>query len=161
MKKIIDIADKVFCGILFLATGAMLVIGTAQVFWRFVLHSPLSWSEELLRYLYVWATLLGIGVGIHRGAFTTVTIFSDWVQKKSRLGGFAIQILSLLAQIVFFVILTCFGFKLAQRGLTQLSPTMRIPMGLVYAVQPVGGVLGVIYSIIKLADLILRGGKTE
>ena len=102
MKKIMQYADKVFCTILFIATGSMLVIGTMQVFWRFILHNPLTWTEEFLRYLYVWATLLGIGVGIHRKAFTTVTVFSDFVKKRSRLGARMLHVLVIIGQLVFF-----------------------------------------------------------
>lgn len=146
-------ADKVFCTILFIATGSMLVIGTMQVFWRFILHNPLTWTEEFLRYLYVWATLLGIGVGIHRKAFTTVTVFSDFVKKRSRLGARMLHVLVIIGQLVFFLVMTYYGWILSQKGMTQFSPTMRIPMGIVYFVQPAGGVLGAIYSVLQLFDI--------
>ena len=143
MKKIMQYADKVFCTILFIATGSMLVIGTMQVFWRFILHNPLTWTEEFLRYLYVWATLLGIGVGIHRKAF----------KKRSRLGARMLHVLVIIGQLVFFLVMTYYGWILSQKGMTQFSPTMRIPMGIVYFVQPAGGVLGAIYSVLQLFDI--------
>ena len=35
------------------------VIVVLQVFFRYVLNSSLSWSEEAARYLFIWAALLG------------------------------------------------------------------------------------------------------
>ena len=46
------------------------VVVFAQVVTRYVFHSPLAWSEELARYMFIWlvwigaayATILGVGV---------------------------------------------------------------------------------------------------
>lgn len=40
--------------------GAMTVIMGVQVFSRYVLGTSLSWSEELTRYLFVWAGFLSV-----------------------------------------------------------------------------------------------------
>ena len=43
-------------GISFLA---MVVLTCWQVFTRYILKSPSSWSEELVSYLFAWMALLG------------------------------------------------------------------------------------------------------
>ena len=37
------------------ATGAMTVVVLLGVLFRYVLRMPLSWSEEVARYLMIWA----------------------------------------------------------------------------------------------------------
>jgi len=48
------------------ATGAMTVVVLLGVLFRYVLQSPLSWSEEVARYLMIWAASLAISIGIMR-----------------------------------------------------------------------------------------------
>lgn len=36
----------------------MVAVSLAQVFWRYVFNDPLTWSEELARYLFVWIAYL-------------------------------------------------------------------------------------------------------
>lgn len=36
----------------------IVVVGTAQVLFRFVFASPLSWAEELVRDVFVWSVFL-------------------------------------------------------------------------------------------------------
>ena len=38
---------------------SMLIFGFLQVFARFILKSPIGWSEELLTYSFTWASFIG------------------------------------------------------------------------------------------------------
>ena len=54
LKKILDALEsvlKMICAILFI--GIMLLIA-AQVLSRYVVNSPLSWSEHAARALFIW-----------------------------------------------------------------------------------------------------------
>lgn len=59
MRRFLDLLDKIIIAVLILILSVMLLVGAMQVIWRYVLQQSLSWSEELMRYLYVWATMLG------------------------------------------------------------------------------------------------------
>jgi TRAP-type transport system small permease protein len=52
---------------LVLLVAAMTVACLAQVIWRYAFDSPLIWSEELARYLFVWIGYLGAWVAWKRG----------------------------------------------------------------------------------------------
>src|SRR5262245_8261648 len=47
---------------------AIVLITIWQVFSRYVLNSPLSWSDEVAQLLLVWAAFLGAAVGIKRNS---------------------------------------------------------------------------------------------
>jgi len=51
----------------------MVVMVAAQVASRYVLHTSLSYTEEIVRYLFVWTTFLGAGAAGFRGKHLSVT----------------------------------------------------------------------------------------
>ena len=79
MRRTLDIIDRVLCFVLVIMLSTMLVVGTMQIVYRYAIEQSLSWSEELLRYLYVWATMLGISLGIRRKSLASIEILSDFV----------------------------------------------------------------------------------
>ena len=61
MKKIINWIDEYLEEVLLVgALAAMAVIMGVQVFCRYVLGASLSWSEELTRYIFIWAGFLSV-----------------------------------------------------------------------------------------------------
>lgn len=62
------------------------------------------------------------------------------------------------------LVLLRYGFALCQATMKQKSTAMKIPMGLIYSVVPVCGVLIIIFEISILAHIFLdkdaeKGGK--
>ena len=61
MKKAINWIDEYLEEVLLVAAlAAMAVIMGVQVFCRYVLGASLSWSEELTRYIFIWAGFLSV-----------------------------------------------------------------------------------------------------
>ncbi len=50
-----------------LIAGTVVLIA-AQVICRYVLLSPISWSEQLARYIFIWVCMLGAPLALHKGA---------------------------------------------------------------------------------------------
>ncbi len=46
--------------VILLGFSFMLVLVLMQIVWRYILEWPLPWSDEAIRYLLVWVTLLAI-----------------------------------------------------------------------------------------------------
>src|SRR5512139_904843 len=65
---------------------AIMLIISMQVVCRYILRDLPSWSEELSRYLFIWANLLGAGVALARGSHVSidnlVSLFPDSVGRK-------------------------------------------------------------------------------
>ena len=61
MKKVLHWIDEYLEETLLVAAlAAMAVIMGIQVFSRYVLGASLSWSEELTRYIFIWAGFLSV-----------------------------------------------------------------------------------------------------
>ena len=139
----------------------MIVVAIAQVIARYVLQSSLSWSEELIRYLNIWVTMVGSAYGLKYGYFATITLFSDYLKKKSKVADKVVNIVQVILSIFFYSLLTYFGFKFAFSNMEQLSPTLRIPIGVVNMAMPIGGILGIFFALQTGYSAIVGGEKNE
>jgi len=120
-----------------------------QVIMRYCFQSSLSWSEELARYLFLWQIWLGASYAVKESRHIRVEVVVGLLPKKARK---AAEVIVLLIWIGFSIWLTSKSGMLTNKifALNQLSPAMRMPMGLAYASVPVGCGLMTIRLIQKL-----------
>lgn len=116
----------------------MVIAVFLQVLFRFLLNQPLAWTEELSRYLQVWITFLGsayaMSIKAHIGTEYILRYLSPMMTKF-------VVVLAAILSILFFLVMVQQGYILADRSMTQTSPTLLIPMGAVYSVIPISGAL--------------------
>lgn len=128
---------------------AMVCLVLLQVFSRILIGSSFSWTNELARYMLVWLVFLGGGIvfqhGAHIGMEALVEKFSANIQR-------IIQILVSVICILFFIILIVIGTEFSNTSMTLTSPALKIPMGIVYSVIPISGVL----QIINVLDITFK-----
>lgn len=151
MKKIDDFIVKILyysCALLMFMMAAIIF---AQVIFRYVFGTPLSWSEELGRYIFVWMSFLGMAVAIHKGSHVALDILVSYLKNTSKK---TLMIINNLLVLLFSVILTYSGFKLVQLGVNQTSPTLKIPMEFVYIVIPISGMLLLYFVMSQLIQIL-------
>ncbi|WP_186670749.1 TRAP transporter small permease [Sporosarcina sp. BP05] len=124
-----------------------------QVVFRFVINKPLAWSEELAIYCLVWLTFLGAAYAMSLKAHIGVDFFTELFPISVRKVFFT---MTTIASIAFYIIMIVQGYDLARQSMAQLSPVLRLPMGLVYSVIPISG----LFLIINLVHLFTKGIKT-
>jgi len=141
----------VFAGMIAL-TGVISVQIVSRVFFTSV-----SWTEEVARFMLIWITFLGAALAYQQGRHIAVTLLCDSLPSGLRR---AVSCAGLLVTIAFLVMLAMVGWHYMGLQSLQKSPSLRISMGLVYAVMPVCAVLMAALSAIDLLRL-LRGGETR
>lgn len=118
--------------------AAMVAVTAAQVFYRYALNQPLTWSEELSRYLFVWIVFLAAWLGFRQGLHLGVNALAD------RLSPAATSVMARLIEGIILAFLLAV-LSAADQVLTitarQTSATLRLPMHLVYAAFPVAAAL--------------------
>lgn len=136
-----------------LLAGMVALIGL-QVFMRYVMHASLSWSEELARYLFIWATYIGVSYGVRKRAHIRVTAGVDWLGPRARLG---VDILTHLVFAAFAAIVIWQGYEMTARitRFGQTSSSLGIPMAWVYSAPIIGFAL-VIVRLMQQAWVDLR-----
>jgi TRAP-type C4-dicarboxylate transport system permease small subunit len=144
--------SSVVANALEIAVAAMLVaicvIVFVNVFFRYFLHIGLGWSEELARYLQVWMTFLGATVAVKRWAHFQLTIVDQFIPGTARrlTRVFAILVVMLLAAIMIK-----HGIDITRVTWSQASPVLGWPIGYLYLMAPVCGVLMEIFALRHLA----------
>lgn len=119
-----------------------------QVFWRLALKDPLSWTEELCRYIYVWITFIGAAVAVaESGHFRVDAIFAVLPPKAVK----ALHWFTYLCIIVFAVAMVGPGWPLISKVGRQISPALQISMSIPYCIIPISGVL----MLFHVAELIV------
>jgi TRAP-type C4-dicarboxylate transport system permease small subunit len=127
------------------------------VVWRYVFSASIFWSEELSRYLMVWATMLASSVCLRRGAHMAVRFIHDLLPRGPRKLSSLVVYTAILA---FLGVVFGYGIILVSRTWTQISPTLSLPMGLVYACVPLGALLMAVQTV-GLLERIWRSGAVD
>lgn len=125
-----------------------------QVFTRFVLSVPSSYTEELARYLLIWIGLIGAAYSSGRGLHLAIDLFPNRLTGRSRRG---LTIVIELCVAAFAVgVLVVGGLQLVRLTLSlgQTSAALRIPIGWVYSALPLSGVLIAWFAIRDIKDLL-------
>jgi C4-dicarboxylate transporter, DctQ subunit len=148
VNRLADVLRQISMGGLVVFGAAMSVIVMLQIVFRFLIHIPFPWSEEIARYLMIWTGMLGSFVALRQGRHIGVTLFierlpAQWAAK--------VTLFVQIATIAFLLVVAKYGFALAIFNTTQRSPAMQIPMLYPYLAIPVGAALMIIEL---LADLL-------
>jgi TRAP-type C4-dicarboxylate transport system permease small subunit len=120
--------------------AVIVVVGFAQILFRFVFASPLSWSEELVRYLFVWSVFLTAAIAFNLNSHISIDFLTTWYPPRlQRVFTLASWGCTILAVAILFVL----GVQLIQSPAVwlQKSPAMEIPMTVPYAAIPVGSAM--------------------
>lgn len=120
--------------------AVIVVVGFAQVLFRFVFASPLSWSEELVRYVFIWSVFLTAAIGFNLNSHISIDFLTTWYPPRlQRMVALVSWGCVILGVVVVFVL----GMQLIQSPSVwlQKSPAMEISMTVPYAAIPVGCVV--------------------
>lgn len=152
MSPLIRAIERLADALLIFLFVLIFVLVLAQVVCRYVLASPLVWSEELARYAFMWLGMLAWSLGSRRRSHIAITFLSDRFPAGARLAlGIAVQ----ASIIVFCGLLAWHGVDLTQRNLDLPTVTLPIGFALVYAIVPAGAAMMVMYAAIEIHDLAL------
>jgi len=110
------------------------------------LGSSMVGTEEVARYAFVWMSLLGASNCINESQHAEVSILKDKLSSRNKVFH---DIISNLIVLIFSLILLFKGIQLVGVVLNQFSPSLRIPMGLVYLAMPLAG-LGMVLNSIQM-----------
>jgi len=147
---ILKMIDKAIKYILVALMVILSFLGVFQVAGRLVGSVP-AWTEEAIRFLFIWASCIGAAIGIkehiHIGIDVVVNLCPFHVRKVI---GVLVQVLL----IAFDLFIIKYGFAMVAKTMTQPSPALRLPMSYVYLAVPVMGILGIFYSAIETIRII-------
>lgn len=126
---------------------SMLFSGGLQIIARFILHKPISWSEEMLTYSFVWSSFLGASLAIESMAHFNVDVF---------IRRFPPQVSKVMLYLVwtimlwFSVFLVYKGAYLTKVNAIQTMDVLPMSMMWAYAALPVSAAFMFVHILEKL-----------
>jgi TRAP-type C4-dicarboxylate transport system permease small subunit len=159
MEQAKRVVDRILGPVLVGLMGIAVINVLWQVFSRYVLGAPISFTQELARFLLIWVGVLGAGYGVGQHDHLALELLPN------RLEGQARAWLRIVIQgcILLFAggVMIAGGLRLVyiQLSLGQTSASLNVPIGYVYSVLPITGILMAFYSLVHIREhfLTLRG----
>lgn len=154
MKQLRNILNKTLNALAGISFLAMVLLVCWQVFTRYILKNPSTWSEELVSYLFAWMTLLGASIVVGERGHMNIPILVERMSPSIR------KALAIFAEVIAFlfaaVILVYGGIQITSLAMGQMTSSLGVAVGVFYVVLPLSGVLNMIYAILNIWD-ILKG----
>lgn len=151
--------DALLGSICCLVLALMVGIACWQVISRYILGVPSTITEEMLRFLLVWVSMLGMAYVAGKKQHISLTILLDKVSPQLR------RWWDITLQIIFIAfsiwVLIIGGLKISAISMLQISPALGIPMGKVYYALPCAGVLIILYGVLNIAESLKTTRSTS
>ena len=158
MLKALDdyLEETILIILLVIMTGVMGI----QIVSRYVFQNSLTWSEELVRYMFVWSAFLGVPFCIKHGLSIKVDQFRNLFPIPLQ------KVLMYIDKIIIFLlflVLFIYSFTVVKATYLsgQTSPAMQLPMWTVQISVTVSSLLSMIRSIQNLSHLVRGKIKLE
>jgi len=117
----------------------ILVLGSIQVFGRFIFNAAPPWTEEAMRFLGIYLTFVGSSLTIRVDGHVSVDILISFM-KNNKLRA-TLFVISRLICVFFLLLFLPWSISLVARSGQFLGAAIRIPYSYIYLAVPVGVVM--------------------
>lgn len=152
IDRVRQVVDRALGIALVVIMAALVVDVLWQVFTRFVLRNPSSYTEELARYLMIWVGLLGAAyaAGKHMHLSVDLLRLEGRLQLAHKLVVYGFTVVFAVAALVIG------GGRLVwtMLYLGQTSAALAIPLGYLYLAVPISGLLIAFYAAYDISEAL-------
>ncbi|WP_345277131.1 TRAP transporter small permease [Litoribaculum gwangyangense] len=127
--------------------GLLVVDVLSQVFSRYLLNTSFAFTEEVARFSLIWLSILGAAyLNAKRLHLTMDFLYQKFSEKNKKRALLFTEVCIFTFALIVMVI---GGFNLVYicLNLNQLSGTLEIPLGYIYAILPISGLLIMWFSV--------------
>jgi len=139
VKKLLDTVVEAVSAV---AVVALTVIVFVQVFNRFVLQTPLAWSEDLAMLLFQWVVFLGAALGVNRARHFSIELVVRHLPPWAR---HAVDLLTPIVMAIVALVMIVQGWAILGINRNRIYATMDVSYVWAFLPIPAAGVLILIY----------------
>jgi TRAP-type C4-dicarboxylate transport system permease small subunit len=129
LKKLDKVISSIEKYLLVILGIVMTIVGASQVISRYIFKSPITWTESLLTYMFVWGSFIGASVALseksHFSMEVIVERFPQFIQQK-------LKILINILMLGFIGIIIWKGSYLVIENQSQIMSSMPFAMSWPY-----------------------------
>jgi len=148
MEKIYSSLNSIIEKLLVLIFGLLVLDVVWQVASRYIIGQSSSFTEEYARFSLIWLTVLGAAYinGQKEGHLSMDFLLSKLSPEKQKKRNKIIQV---LMAIFSFIVMVIGGGNLVYTTLKlgQKSPALHIPLGYIYAIVPICGIVIIFFCL--------------
>ncbi len=139
--------DKILYVILAFVMAILVLDVLWQVASRYVFNAPSSFTDELAGFLLIWVGLLGAAYGTGTKIHLAIDLLPSKLNFRRR--KYLEVVINTLIAVFALVIFVIGGTWLVYTRfyLGQISAALELPLGYVYLVLPISGVLMIFYAV--------------
>ncbi len=142
--------DKVLSYLLIAIMSVMVLNVLWQVFTRFVIGTPSSFTDELARYLMIWVGILGAAYAAGKDMHIAINVLTQKFNKETQQKLAAVVKLMVILFALTAMVIGGSRLVYVTYVLNQLSPALQIPLAYVYLVIPLSGLVIIYYKIMDI-----------
>jgi TRAP-type C4-dicarboxylate transport system permease small subunit len=156
MREIKITIDKILGRVLVVLMGVITLNVLWQVFTRFILNNPSSFTEELARYMLIWIGILGAAYVAGQKMHLAIDLLLTKLKGKPN------SYLEILIQSSIFIfallVMVIGGIRLVSitLSLNQISAALQVKLGYIYTVLPLSGLLIMFYTLFFIGEEIKK-----
>lgn len=143
-SKFLDILEKIQIVLLTVSVPAMVLIMFYQVIMRYVFANSPAWSEELVRYLFIFNVMMAAAIAVRRNSHLQIDILLNVLKPRART---IFTVCATAVGTVFLVYLFILSLELVRSGMPKTSAGLGLPMSVPYTCVPVGTALMALTSV--------------
>ena len=145
MKNVRDTLDRsatvFFNWVVVITLSLIVTIVFLQIFFRYILKSPLFWSEELAKFVFPWMIFPGAALASKANTHIRVDFFAGRLPKAFQP---VIDRIVQLLSFIFCILIILYSVPLAQMQIGVYSTALSIPLNW-YSLSVVIGGFGMIF----------------
>ena len=116
--------------------GVIAIIMFSAVVLRYVVNSPIPWSEDMTGFFLVWLVLLGAAPAMRNKLHVSIDLVVDKLPVKLQVIS---RLLSLLIICFVIWIMVYYGFPFAFKAMNRVMPSLEwLKFGYAYLALPIG-----------------------
>ena len=144
MGRLIKIADKIINGCLFLLTLVLVFTTGTQISLRVFFDLPLSWTEEVARYAFIWWVFFGAMIALrerrHLGIDVLVNVLPRGLRRYWDIGIY-------MCILGYLTVMFIQGIKLTRIQMIHNTPITDVPLGWIVLIIPLCAVFMGLYTV--------------
>ena len=150
------VTEKLIDYLAILLFSTLFLFGILQVFFRWVLNDPLTWSEEAIQLMYVWICYLGWAIAERKDSHIRITAVMNALPEQ---GQKWLQIFNHILCIVFSVLMVWYGIKLVGVGAKRTAVSFPLNYAVVYLMGPISNFIIIFYELAGLIECWTKGPR--
>jgi C4-dicarboxylate transporter DctQ subunit len=159
LRNLVQSLNKMEDGAVTIGILLTVVITFGNVVARYLFRIGSGWPEESVRYLMIWISFIGMGIGIRTQSHIVVDFFVEKMFGDHNFKRTLVDRLGYLVACLFglFLFISSLVLTLKVFNQKQISAGLEIPMWIAYAMLPVATSI----STIRYLLMAIKGGGEE